>query len=100
SGIFVSEVSIAGAGLMGSRVQAAVTFGVVLLLGVIFAGMLAHGLRVAYGGPGGDAQPSAVPSRRVDLPWLAAVVPLALVVVVFGVIVPEPISALFEDVAG
>lgn len=100
SGIFVSELSIAGAGLMGSRLEAAVAVAVVILLGVIFAGMVAHALRVAYGRHGGHEVAPAGDARPFDLPWLAAIVPLALIVVVLGVVVPAPFSALIEDVAG
>src|SRR5690606_12655180 len=40
--IFVSEVTIAAAGFAGGRLGAAAATAVVLLLGVIFTGMLAH----------------------------------------------------------
>ncbi|HUG15736.1 MAG TPA: hydrogenase 4 subunit F [Thermomicrobiales bacterium] len=101
SGVFISELSIASAGLMGNRLQAVVAVAVVLLLGVIFAGMVAHALRIAYGARGpSDAHASGPSGPRFDLPWLAAIIPLAALVVVFGLVVPEPISALFEDVAG
>jgi hydrogenase-4 component F len=102
AGIFISEIAVAGAGIDGDRWRVAATISVMLLLGVIFAGMLAHGLRLAYGTPPREDEVAShggglARSWRADVPWLAGVVPLALVVVLFGVYVPGPVSDLFAD---
>jgi hydrogenase-4 component F len=100
SGIFISEVAIAGAGFGGDRWRIAAIVVVVLLLGAIFAGILAQTLRLAYG-----PAPAAVTSDPgtghrwwSDGPRLAALVPLAAVIVLFGIYVPGPVSDLLNDV--
>jgi hydrogenase-4 component F len=98
AGIFISELTIAGAGFSGGRTRVAASAFVVLLLGIVFAGMLAHVLRVAYGTPPGDTARAAAPRRRGDLLTVAALLPLAAVVLLFGVYVPESISDLLDDV--
>lgn len=101
SGIFVSELTIAGAGLAGNPVQVGASVMVVLLLGVVFAGMLFHALRLIYGSPGRMAEPvaSAGARRSSELAWVAPLVPLLLMLVVFGIVIPAPVSRLFQDVA-
>lgn len=100
AGIFVSELAIAGAGLTGTWLQVAAAVTVVLLLGIVFAGMLAHALRLVYGTPFQplDVRVSGGGSRSAQVAWWAALVPLVIVVVLLGVVVPEPVSHLFEDV--
>lgn len=104
AGIFISEIAVAGAGIAGDTWRVTATIAAMLLLGLIFAGMLAHALRLSYGAPpreeeitshGGGLQRS----WRADLPWLAGIIPLALVVVLFGVYLPGPVADLFQDAA-
>lgn len=102
--IFVSEVSIASAGFSGSREALVASALVVILLGLIFAGLLAQGLRVVYGAPPAEdvaLSHGGAPRRawRDDLLWVAAVVPLALGVVLLGLYVPAPVTDLFDDVS-
>lgn len=104
AGIFISEIAVAGAGIAGDGWRAGATITAMLLLGVIFAGMLAHALRLAYGTPPREDEVAAhggglSRSWRADPPWLAGVVPLALVIVLFGVYVPGPVADLFDDAA-
>ena len=101
TGIFISEFTIAGAGLAGDRIQVVAGVAIVLLLGVVFAGMLFHALRLVYGAPERIAERGAPAGGRKisDLAWIAPLVPLLLLLVLFGIVVPAPISRLFEDVA-
>jgi hydrogenase-4 component F len=102
--IFVSEIAIASAGFSGSREALVASVLVVILLGLIFAGLLAQGLRVIYGAPTARSVAAAHGGRpdrpwREDRLWIAAVAPLALAVIVFGLYVPGPVSDLFDDVS-
>ena len=95
---------MAGAGIDADRPRVAATIAVMLLLGVIFAGMLAHALRLAYGTPPREEEVAGHGgglgrSWRADLPWLAGLLPLAVVVVLFGVYLPGPVADLFDDAA-
>jgi hydrogenase-4 component F len=101
SGVFVSELAIAGAGFGGGRWRVAAVVAVVLLLGVIFAGMLAQTLRLAYGPPHVTRESNATAGRDwwSNAPQLAALAPLAAIVLLFGVYLPDPVSELFDDVA-
>ncbi|HLT20873.1 MAG TPA: hydrogenase 4 subunit F [Thermomicrobiales bacterium] len=102
--IFVSEIAIASAGFAGSREALIASALVVVLLGLIFAGLLAQGLRVVYGAPPAEdvaASHGGSPRRvwREDLLWIAAVAPLALAVLLLGLHVPGPVTDLFDDVS-
>lgn len=98
AGVFISEIAVAGAGLSGDRLRIAATIVVMLLLGLIFAGMLAHGMRLLYGTPSRmRGHGEANRTWRSDLPWLAGLAPLLLVIVLFGVYVPSPVSDLLDD---
>ncbi|HEX5165072.1 MAG TPA: proton-conducting transporter membrane subunit, partial [Thermomicrobiales bacterium] len=101
SGIFISEVAIAGAGFGGDRWRVAASVVVVLLLGAIFAGILAQTLRLAYGTPPAALVSGGGTGHRwwSDGPRLAAVAPLVAIVVLFGIYVPGPVSDLLHDVA-
>ena len=73
---------------------------VVLLLGLVFAGLLGHALRVAYGAPV-PATTTVHPVRAARGPaWpsVVAVATLAAVVVLFGLYVPAQVSDLLEQV--
>jgi hydrogenase-4 component F len=103
-GIFVSEVALVGAGFQGEWPAIAAVSAVVVLLGAIFAGMLMQALRVSYGvPPGGVAVATGESSTRFD--WraqattLVALAPLAIVMLLFGVHVPEAVEELLEDVS-
>jgi hydrogenase-4 component F len=104
-GIFVSEVVLIGAGFRGEWPAVAAVTAVVLLLGVIFAGMLGQALRVGYGtSPAGVAAlHGGTTAIRYD--WRArattfvALAPLAIVMVLFGVHVPGGVERLLDDVA-
>jgi hydrogenase-4 component F len=100
SGIFVSELSIAWAAFAGNRVQLTAGIVMLLLLAVAFAGIVAHVLRIAHGTPS-PAQEASVTRQpvRPDPTLIAPLVVLALVVLIFGIIVPEPVSRLIDDVA-
>jgi hydrogenase-4 component F len=102
--IFISEIAIASAGFSGDREALVATVAVVLLLGLVFAGLLAQGLRVVYGSPPreGAAAPHGVqPTRpwREDVMWVATIVPLGALVLMFGLYVPEPVTDLLNDVS-
>jgi hydrogenase-4 component F len=104
-GIFVSEVAMVGAGFQGEWPAIVAVTAVVLLLGVIFAGMLGQALRVGYGTTpagvvalhdGGDPGRFDWSARATTLVALA---PLAIVMVLFGVHVPGGVKRLLDDVA-
>lgn len=98
SSIFVSELAIASAGFSGSRPALIASILVVLLLGLIFAGLMGQALRIIYGAPGAAPRIAHVGGWRDDIPWVVAVVPIAAAVLVFGLYVPTPITDLFDDV--
>lgn len=100
SGIFISELSIAWAAFDGNRTQLAVGALVVVLLAIAFAGIVAHILGVAYGNPSpAQEQRARAHARRVDTTLVVPLIVLATVVLVFGIVMPEPISALIDDVS-
>jgi len=78
---------------------------VVLLLGVIFAGMLMQALRVSYGAPSGGrvgahgVKDAARFDWRAERTTLLALAPLAIAMVLFGVHVPGGVEDLLEDVS-
>jgi hydrogenase-4 component F len=96
AGIFISELGIITAGFAGDPSAAVVSGAVVFLLGLAFAGLLAHGLRVACGVP----LPAA--AGRAKAGWLPAiaVAPLVVLVVLLGIRVPPPVTDLLWQVAG
>jgi hydrogenase-4 component F len=104
-GIFVSEVAMVGAGFRGEWPAIAAVSAVVLLLGVIFAGLLMHALRVGYGTPPAaliashDGRVAARFVGQGQATTLAALAPLVVVMVWFGVHVPAGVERLFDDVA-
>jgi hydrogenase-4 component F len=104
-GIFVSEVAMVGAGFRGDWPAVAAVTAVVLLLGAIFAGMLGQALRVGYGvSPAGvaarhDGRSEGRLDRRANAATLAALAPLMLVMVLFGVHVPGGVERLLDEVA-
>jgi hydrogenase-4 component F len=97
--VFVSELAIANAGFRGDRWELAAVVAVVLLLGLLFAGLLAHALRIAYGQAGDGARAHPTPPVRRDWLALASIAPLAAVMLLLGVHVPHDVSTLFSDVA-
>lgn len=100
AGIFVSELSIAGAGFAGNRLEIAAVVAVVLLLGIAFAGLLGHVLGLAYGAPSPPSSARLMPhaSRLNWAPFLAGA-PLVALVILFGIHVPNQVSDLLHDVA-
>lgn len=112
-GVFVSEVAIAGAGFGGEGRQVVAAVVVVLLLGVIFAGLIGQALRVAYEPAGRTDDPRSRPLARFagtgrlgDGGWwrahgvgVAALGPLVVVMVLFGVHVPGPVADLLAEIA-
>jgi hydrogenase-4 component F len=102
AGIFISELSLASAGFAGNRIDIAAVVIVVLLLGIAFAGLLSHALRLSYGAPTPEsataqAMPLAVSSLR--WPMFVAGVPLVAIVLLFGIHVPAQVNDLLHDVA-
>ncbi len=104
AGILISEIGVAGAGLGSDRWTALATIIAMLLLGVIFAGMLAHSLGVAYGTPPREQDLASHTGGlhrnwSADIPWLIGITPLVVVVILFGVYLPGPVSDLLDDAA-
>ena len=104
-GIFISETALVGAGFQGEWPAVATVSAVVLLLGVIFAGMLMQALRVSYGAPSGGrvgahgVKDAARFDWRAERTTLLALAPLAIAMVLFGVHVPGGVEHLLEDVS-
>jgi hydrogenase-4 component F len=102
AGIFVSELSLASAGFAGSRVDIAAVVVVGLLLGITFAGLLSHAIRLSYGAPTPDSPTAhAVPTSVSSLRWpmFVAGVPLVAIILLFGIHVPAQVNDLLHDVA-
>ena len=101
-GIFVSEIAIVGAGFNGSRWEIATSVAVVLLIGVVFAAFLRHLIGMVYGAPGHavETRSAQAGSRWASNTALIALVPLLVVMFLFGVHVPESVRGLFSDIAG
>jgi hydrogenase-4 component F len=102
--IFISEIAIASAGFSGDREALVATVAVVLLLGLVFAGLLAQALRIVYGAPPGEEAAVAQRGRparpwREDVVWVATIVPLGALVLMFGLYVPVPVTDLLNDVS-
>jgi len=99
-GIFVSEFSIVSAGFHGDRWEIAASIVIVLLIGVIFAGFMRHLIGMSYGiaGNNPDRFAGITPAWK-SRAGIAAFVPLLIVMVWFGVHVPEPIRDLFNEIA-
>lgn len=96
--IFVSEFGIVTSGFTGDTGTAVASGVVLFLLALAFAGLLTHALRVALGTP-------PVSERRLLHPragsrWLpiVAAAPLAVLVLLLGIHVPEPVSDLVRQV--
>lgn len=99
-GIFTSELLIFNAGFSASAVEMLAVLIVVLALVVIFAGMVFHAIRLSRGpDPGGPAnQPASVaPGGNRNLILAAAVLPLLVVMVLFGLHVPGVIRNLLNE---
>lgn len=101
-GIFISEIAIISAGFDGSGWDIAVSVAVVLLLGVVFAGFLRHLLGMVYGGTAQrpDAKSTPPASKWASVAAISAVAPLLVVMLLFGVHVPDAVRDLFADIAG
>jgi hydrogenase-4 component F len=99
SGIFISEFGIASAGFAGGLEQAAASGLVIVFLALAFAGLLAQALRVAYGTPAPAVAEAAAATSRSRTSWLSlmAAAPLAALVVLLGVHVPEPLTDLLRQ---
>jgi hydrogenase-4 component F len=91
-GLFVSEFTILGAAVRQGLTWVAIVM--VVLLAIIFIGMAAMILEVAYGPPAEAGDP------LVETPWLIAG-PLALgtLVLVLGLYLPGPLRALLGEAA-
>ncbi|MGH2560392.1 MAG: hypothetical protein ACRDJH_15125, partial [Thermomicrobiales bacterium] len=78
---------------------------VVLLLGLIFAGLIGNALRIVYGTPPADAAHDASDHADIRGDWRAyalticALAPLALVMLLFGIHVPGHVGDLLDQVA-
>jgi hydrogenase-4 component F len=103
TGIFVSELGIASAGFAGSRLEVASVVAVIILLGLAFAGLVGHAIRLAYGAPPRAPAPVgqtvASASRTARWPTAVATVPLVLVILLLGIHVPEQVDDLLGEVA-
>jgi hydrogenase-4 component F len=91
--LFLSEFSIIRSGLSGGHYIAVALLAIFIVVG--FCAVLAHVNRIVFGQPG--SRPSAAPALPVSsaLALVAALIP----VIVFGVWVPAPLSALL-NIAG
>lgn len=101
AGIFVSEFGIVSAGFAGNTGDAVASAAVIFLLALAFAGLLTHALRVAYGTPPPSVRTSTARPLQGNPRWLPllATVPLAAVVILFGVHVPDQVSQVLQQVA-
>jgi hydrogenase-4 component F len=99
SGIFVSEFGIATAGFAGNVEQAVASGLVVAFLALAFAGLLAQALRVAYGAPVSPVAKAMPATWHPRTSWLSllAAAPLAALVVILGVHVPQPLTDLLRQ---
>jgi hydrogenase-4 component F len=98
--IFVSEFGIVTSGFSGDPSNAVASGTILFLLALAFAGLLSHALRVTYGTPPITAE--KLPGRPgTPARWLpfAAAAPLAALVLLFGIHVPEQFSDLVREVA-
>jgi hydrogenase-4 component F len=101
AGIFVSELALANAGFAGSTTDVVAIVVVVVLLGVAFAGLLGHALRLAYATPttAHPAHQAPLESRLLRWSPYIAAAPLIAVIVLFGIHVPAQVNDLLDDVA-
>jgi hydrogenase-4 component F len=102
AGIFVSEFGIVTAGFAGAPGSAVASGALIFLLALVFAGLLAHALRVVYDTPPPTAALTApVHSPSAAARWLPvlASAPLAALVILFGIHVPDQVSDLLRQVA-
>jgi hypothetical protein len=71
---------------------------VIFLLALAFAGLVGHALRMAYGtAPPAVAEAAGSASPGVRWLSIAAAAPLAVLVVLFGVHVPDQVSDLLQQ---
>jgi hydrogenase-4 component F len=98
-GIFISELTLFGAGFGAGWPELSAVAIVILALAVIFAGLLAHTMRVAYG-PSTASDPGTTTEASSRNRWLfvASVVPLVVAALWLGVYVPEGVRDLIADV--
>lgn len=98
SGIFISKIAIFRAGFSGERLTSIISIVGLLLLGIAFAGLLAHALRLVER-PRDAAVPKGAASEPTSvLPIVVALVPLAAVTLLFGLYVPGPLNDLLREV--
>jgi hydrogenase-4 component F len=99
SGIFLSEFGIVTAGFTGTTGDAAASGIVIFLLALAFAGLLGHALRMAYGTAPPAVAETAARGASPGVRWLsvAAAAPLAVLVVLLGVHVPDQVSDLLQQ---
>jgi hydrogenase-4 component F len=98
SGIFVSEIALLGAGFQGDWQHVATVTAVALLLAVIFASLVMHAVRIAYDHPPHRPEESHGPAMPAWLS-LVALMPLVLIVVVFGIHLPAGVDRFIDDAA-
>jgi hydrogenase-4 component F len=96
--IFVSEFGIVTSGFAGDAGDAVAGGVVLFLLALAFAGLLTHALRVAYGAPPVSERRSLRPCSGSRWLPIVAAAPLALLVLLLGIHVPEPVSDLVRQV--
>jgi hydrogenase-4 component F len=100
-GIFISELMLFNAGFADSWVEMLAVAVVVASLAVIFAGLLAHTVRVAYGSGQGSLATREAPPHGAGFDHrllVVSIVPLLVVGLVIGVAVPDGLSDLLADV--
>lgn len=101
-GIFISEIAIVSAGFNGHLWEVVASVLVVLLLGVVFAGFLRHLISMTCGAPGksiGEAKGEAYAKNWKHPAAIAAMTPLLIIMLLFGIHVPDPVRNLLNDVA-
>lgn len=94
-GTFLSEFTIAGAALGGGRFVIGTLY--LVLLAVVFLGMGLTVLRIVQGAPSAAVQPA--PLFRDGVGTGLPIVVLLGLVLLLGVYVPDPVSALLRDAA-
>lgn len=92
--IFLSELTLFQAGFQQSWFEIGAILAIITSLAIIFGGLINHLLRVTYGPEPPELRGEG---RAIASPHLlVAVVPLAVVVVLFGVYVPDQVRDLID----
>ncbi len=94
SAIFLSEMTMFWAGFQESWFEIVAVVLAIVALAVIFAGLLMHVMRVGFGPEPPEQRDHA--AGRVSSHLVVAVVPLAAIVVLFGIYVPDHVRTLID----